>query len=236
LNFRGKKRNAEDDYQKELERYKRELVRFYENQKSEFSELQILEWRTKKIKDFFYGSITFYPSKEKVLKGKAENYFHKHLIDFFGKDKIITDIEVGNFDRPYVPDFVYYDESKGLKIDIEIDEPYSLSSKKPIHYMYKDDKRNQYFTSKRWCVIRFSEEQIINYPERCCKVIHQELSKLNLHDPFLTQTFKFTENLPPYKKWQKEESEELKDNNFREFILDDRFFKNFEKQNPTMMN
>jgi hypothetical protein len=42
--------------------------------------------------------------------------------------------------------------------------------------------------------------------------------------------------LPPYKKWQKEESEELKDNNFREFILDDRFFKNFEKQNPTMMN
>lgn len=236
LNFRRKKKNSEQDYQEQIKRYEQDFDRFLEKQKVEFGEQHIREWRTQKIKDFFKGSIVFYEANKKAPKGKAEDYFHKHLIDFFGNEKIITDVEVGDFDRPYKPDFVYYDKNNGLKIDIEVDELYSFFSKDPIHYYYLDDKRNQYFTSKRWCVIRFSEEQVINYPERCCKVIHQELKKLNLHNPFLSQKFQYTADLPPYNKWEKEEAEKLMKQNFREFILDDRFFKNFEKQKTNSLN
>jgi len=34
------------------------------------------------------------------------------------------------------PDFIFYDPVSKLKIDIEIDEPYVLTTGEPIHYDY----------------------------------------------------------------------------------------------------
>ena len=45
----------------------------------------------------------------------------------------------------YYPDFTFICDETRLHIDIEIDEPYSLPDKKPIHYVGIDEWQNESF-------------------------------------------------------------------------------------------
>lgn len=71
-------------------------------------------------------------------------------------------------DNAYVPNFIFQHLKSNLIVDIEIDEPYTYG--KPIHAYdnNSDRKRNEYFTSLNWFVIRFSERQILTDPLSCC--------------------------------------------------------------------
>lgn len=230
FNFAGKVSDAEEQFKKQMETYETDLKRHYAKVKNEFNSTQVATWRKEKIKNHLITAERFTSSSKATPKGKAEEYFHNHLIDFFGRSKIFTDVEVGRFDRPYIPDFVYHDSDNNVFVDIEIDEPYALKTREPIHFIGKDDERNNYFISRKWLVVRFSEEQIIRYPERCCKVIYQTLEEINLHDPEIKRRFDYTSELPKFKKWSKDESLDLIENNYRDFILDDVYFSNFQKQ------
>jgi len=114
-----------------------------------------------------------------LIKGKTEAYFNKSLKDYFRSEdiEILSNCQLGF----YYPDLVLI-HSSGLIIDIEIDEPYTLPDKKPIHFFYSkagvhsDFYRNLYFLEKGWLVIRFTEKQIINETEACCYQIDFELS------------------------------------------------------------
>ena len=69
----------------------------------------------------------------------------------------------------YEPDIAYIDELRGIYIDIENDEPYSMSKRLPTHYIGKDDERNRHITSAGWIVLRFSEQQFIDAPARVAR-------------------------------------------------------------------
>lgn len=109
--------------------------------------------------------------RRSVRVGRSEETFHKQLLKHFGKDFIRKSVQLGEGEFAYVPDCCYIDEEKGIYIDIEIDEPYVAETLEPIHYKGKDEARNAFFTKHGWLVIRFSEEQIIKFPQGCCNQI-----------------------------------------------------------------
>jgi hypothetical protein len=75
--------------------------------------------------------------------------------------------------RPKFPDFILSHKNYPIYIDIEIDEPYSLNDGSPIHCLGQDIARNFEFLYHNWFVIRFTEEQVVKYPEQCCKLIYK---------------------------------------------------------------
>ena len=79
----------------------------------------------------------------------------------------------------YEPDLVYIDEQRGIFIDIENDEPYTLGKRIPTHYLGKDDQRNSDITAAGWIVLRFSEKQLIDTPARVVRTIDNGCSSLH---------------------------------------------------------
>ena len=71
----------------------------------------------------------------------------------------------------YEPDLAYIDEQRGIYIDIENDEPYTMGKRTPTHYLGKDDKRNNDVIAAGWIVLRFSEKQCIDSPARVTRTI-----------------------------------------------------------------
>jgi hypothetical protein len=119
-----------------------------------------------------------------VLKGKSEESFKKLLQSFFG-GHIVSDVTLNNI---YFPDILYYDSQFNLMIDIEIDEPYEMDGKRPIHLIGDDTERDNYFLSKNWIVVRFSEKQITLCPNACVKLL-SELIKLLTYESIFGKIF-----------------------------------------------
>ena len=121
-----------------------------------------------------------------------------------------------NRNYSYRPDFCLYWKKKNLYIDIEIDEPYDIVSRKPIHYQNNGDNlRDRYFIRNGWCVIRFAEQQIkenikgvINYVKRVLRWLTDE-NGIKIHK----------DTLATIDRWSHEEAAEMSSNNVREHYL-----------------
>lgn len=121
-----------------------------------------------------------------------------------------------NRNYSYRPDFCLYWERKKLYIDIEIDEPYDIVSRKPIHYKGNGDNlRDRYFIRNGWCVIRFAEQQIaenlegaINYVKRVLAWLTDE-NGIRIHK----------NSLADVKRWSYEEANVMSSDNIREDYL-----------------
>lgn len=155
-------------------------------------------------------SIPFFPVSglEPLPKrGRSEAYFLAFLQQHFGAAKICINHRVPVDDERlktqwYYPDFIYHDSS-GLCIDIEIDEPYALESRKPIHCQGQDDYRNAFFLRKQWVVVRFTEQQVMKHPLLCC----QELAALIFHLNGRHYAARFYhERLPQQPQWDQAEA------------------------------
>jgi hypothetical protein len=140
-------------------------------------------------------------------KGKAESLFLPLLQEYFG-NSIIWDktVSYSNTIDPYIPDFIFHEPTTNLKIDIEIDEPYVLSTGEPIHFDYLenpnlynsdilniDDERNLFFQSKGWFVVRFSEEQVIKNGRGCCKFLAQLIFNITENSVYLNSLKDFVD-------------------------------------------
>ena len=80
---------------------------------------------------------------------------------------------------PYEPDFVLYDESLNLYIDVEIDEPYDGFSRLPIHITEgKDTIRDVFFKESGWVVVRFTEKQVHLSSEQCIQTLENIIATL----------------------------------------------------------
>jgi len=104
--------------------------------------------------------------------GKSEKILNALLVDYFGKSKIFWNTREIGYKRP---DFIFEDKDKGVYIAIEIDEPYIFKTRTPIHYFGNDEdtKKERIYKANGWTFIRFSEFQVINYPNECCRFIAQ---------------------------------------------------------------
>ena len=132
--------------------------------------------------------------------------------------KLLENVRLPIFNRNYSyrPDFCLFWEKKKLYIDIEIDEPYDIVSRNPIHYQGNGDNlRDKYFIRNGWCVIRLAEQQVkeningvINYIKRVLRWLTDENSIKIKED-----------TLSPIVRWTYEEATSMSSNNIREHYL-----------------
>ena len=105
-------------------------------------------------------------------KGIAENTFYDFLKKNFPESTIFHSMKY----YPKFPDICLLEKSTGVYVDI--DEPYALADRKPIHCEGYDYERDNYFCGEGFLVIRFTEDQVVNYPMDCYNVITKSLTHL----------------------------------------------------------
>jgi hypothetical protein len=106
--------------------------------------------------------------------GASERAFGQVLEKFFpGRVKAQLRLPIPNWDGAYSTDFTISFPEIGIWIDVEIDEPYDYKTGNPTHCSddERDRNRNSFFLKNNWIVVRFSEKQVVRYPESCCKEI-----------------------------------------------------------------
>jgi hypothetical protein len=186
----AEKQNIEND-----NKYRKELSDIGKMVKTERARV-IKELHIQSLKSFISTS----RAKENIIRGKSELDFLPFLIKKFGRN-IHADLIPNKGYSPFRPDFVFVDDKTGLHIDIEIDEPYSLTEKLPIHYIgSNDDERNSYFLNLNWAVVRFTENQIKNFPEQCCDIIASVIESL------LNKNKSILLTIPEENRWTYEEA------------------------------
>ncbi len=155
--------------------------------------------------------------------GASEAVFLSHVKNHFDKILHISNdmcLFTKGKSLPYEPDITMWNVIQGRLtcIDIEIDEPYAGATGEPTHCKGYDIERNKDFLNRGWTVIRFSEEQIVEYPQKCCKVIAEVISDLvDNYDPP-----KNLLKLKPLQKeeyWDEEKSKRLANQKTRERLL-----------------
>ena len=175
------------------------------------------------------GSIVFPYRRRKIARrGYMENDFQSFLeknLSAYGI-QIIGDCSIlaaENY-RPYEPDIAIIDkENPAIRIDIEIDEPYSAILNKPTHYIgCGDDFRDLNLNNLGWIVVRFSEYQVHSDMIGCAAFIVQLMHVLSPNrefpDSFLRRSY-----VAPQARWTETEAKVMAYEKAREQYLNHEF-------------
>ncbi len=123
--------------------------------------------------------------------GASEKAFGQILETFFpGRVKAQLRLAIPDWERAYSTDFTVSFPELGIWIDVEIDEPYDYRTGKPTHCIDDDYHRNSFFIKNNWIVVRFSEEQVVRYPESCCRELAgviQRVTKIQRYSAALSE-------------------------------------------------
>ncbi len=225
--------NEEKRHNDQIQKYESAIIEYnqkFEIQCKRYKETTTLNANPKlKAQKIWNTRVEFFKTAEPpsdsgldAKKGVSENNFLSMLRSTF-KDMILIDKTIIN----YTPDFIYYNPKLNLYIDIEIDEPYDGLTKEPVHYSGADDFRDSCFLIRRWCVLRFSEKQIVEQPTACCDEIKRTINTI------FPSTYKQEEienSLSVDKCWTKSKAKEMAINNYRDTYLSNRYTKKEEKK------
>lgn len=154
---------------------------------------------------------------EEMFEGLIRNTFNNVEIEISGD----VNLKLSDTARSYEPDIALVANNQtNIRIDIEIDEPYSLLSRTPIHYTEdnSDAVRDAIMKSAGWIVIRFAEEQIVKQPMACISSIARLL--IQIDSSLVPETCSISEFPKPIKRWTKAEAELMAQNNYREDYLE----------------
>ncbi len=174
------------------------------------------------------GTIVFPYRRHKIeLRGYTESAFEVKLRSAFtnyANYRILGDVSIlpANGYHAYEPDISIVEKNNkyGIRVDIEIDEPYSGVEKRPIHYVgCGDDFRDLNLNNMGWIVIRFSEKQIYKEADKCINYIMYILSQIDKDSNFM-YSYIFPN---PDKKWTEVEAKLMAARNYREKLLNHKF-------------
>ena len=132
---------------------------------------------------------TVFPYRRRRIekRGYSEADFEKKLIaglvDFVNYE-VLGDVCILPVEdaHPYEPDIAIIEKKDhlGIRIDIEIDEPYTGYEQKAIHFIgCGDEYRDANLCNLGWIVIRFSEKQVYTEAEKCIGYIKYILSLID---------------------------------------------------------
>lgn len=175
-----------------------------------------------------------------IKKGISEKYFYNYLLNYFGAKILSNQMVTDNFEVTYFPDFVLYEESYNIYIDIEIDEPYVSETGAPIHFIGHDDYRDNSFVEMGWFVLRLTEKQIIQTPLGCCKLIENYLNdiieSLKKYSPLIT--VKFRNEIEYDDPWDYEQGIKMSNEKYRNSYLPNelKFSHKLYEQQPKKIN
>lgn len=174
---------------------------------------EIFPYRRRKVELRGYTEGNF----EQMLRNSLKSSTHYHVLGD-------VSIHTSEGSHPYEPDIaiVEMSDNYGVRIDIEIDEPYGGYDKTPIHYVgCGDEFRDRILANLGWLVVRFSEKQIFQEPENCIYYIQKLIS---LIDPSFSITC-VGNNPKPDKCWTEHEAHIMVIQRFRENLLHHEFGK-----------
>ncbi|MEL6439166.1 MAG: hypothetical protein AAFQ80_07950 [Cyanobacteria bacterium J06621_8] len=164
----------------------------------------------------------------RAKEGITESYFLSYLDIWLGHLPSWRVLQHCQFQDEYcyTADFTLINDDLKLGVNLEIDEPYTLKDRTPIH-LFEDRKyafRDNFFLSLGFIVIRFAEYQIVKYPDNCClyivKILNQFLDpNYEIPIPSTAQIFSITNCQWQVKSWNRRESEVSAMNNVRELYL-----------------
>ena len=140
----------------------------------------LLQTRQKKLKALLNNRVQLPRNSSNAQQGVSEQQFFRYLLRYFPTACQGMEFQIPNSSFCYSADFVLYHQQSGLGVDIEIDEPYEGRTGEPHHCLDqgKDSRRNQFFIDNNWIVIRFSEKQVVQHPDSCCKVIASAIARI----------------------------------------------------------
>lgn len=150
-------------------------------------------------------------------KGLSETIAYSHLIGE-GLDMLRDDVSVTIDGTRYEPDLVFLNESRNIRIDIEVDEPYSAKGM-PTHFcdergVSKDEQRNRRFCTHGWYVLRFTEEQLFRFPASCASIIANLLYSLG-EIKTVPERLRKAPALEPVPQWTREEARQMSEKGYR---------------------
>ncbi|HSF75438.1 MAG TPA: hypothetical protein VLA84_16715 [Microcoleus sp.] len=221
---RYKQRLAE--YQQQLSEYESYQLRRLQSKDKEMEQYNSMlqeryKWLLRLLKKIVQPPAG--QGKGGVQQGVSEKQFFVYLCRYFSG---FYDFCMGSeFPIPgtslcYTADFILVHQLTGLAIDIEIDEPYDGRTGKPHHCVDrgKDSQRNQFFLQRNWVVIRFSELQVVKYPDACCRVIARVIFQITGDYRGLVQLENVVDLLS-HKQWTVKEATYMAKNKFRNSYL-----------------
>lgn len=175
------------------------------------------------------GTIVFpYRRRAIARRGYMEKDFQYYLQSVFKGSglRVIGDCSILPWEnyRPYEPDITIVDtRHPGIRIDVEIDEPYAAIVNKPIHYIEcGDDFRDLNLNNLGWIVIRFTEYQVFSNMTGCAAFILQALHDLNISIDLPVPLVSSYE-LESTKRWSKIEAQIMASEKVRERYLEHEF-------------
>ena len=214
------------EYQQQLAEYESYQLRRVQSKGKESEEyISLLRKRSKRLlrllKEIVQPPVS--QGNKEVQQGVSEKQFFVYLCRYFSG--FYDFCMGGEFPIPgtsfrYTADFILVHQPTGLAIDIEIDEPYEGRTRKPHHCVdkNKDSQRNRFFLEINWVVIRFSELQVVKYPDSCCKAIARVISQITGDYRSLVH-LKNVKDLLPHKQWKVKEAVYMAKTKFRKSYL-----------------
>ena len=159
----------------------------------------------------FRQSGEYHVVDEGPQRGRSENKLLVALMK-----EIPNHVHIDTTISGYYPDMMVSARGGAYLIDIEIDEPYEMATKKEIHYIGCDDEdRNKRLGDKNWIVVRFSERQIMKDCDTCVSIIQDLVSFFDRWD--VSQLDRINEKCESIKDkcWTKEDARLMAINSFR---------------------
>lgn len=180
----------------------------------------LLQTRQKKLKALLNGRIQLPCNSSNAQQGVSEQQFFRYLLRYFPTVCQGMEFQIPDSSFRYSADFILYHQQSGLGVDIEVDEPYEGRTGEPHHCVDqgKDSRRNQFFINNNWIVIRFSEKQVVQHPDSCCKVIASAIAKI-IGDYSCLVSLQDVPALPFDKQWTIKEAKRMAKTNYRQSYL-----------------
>ena len=107
----------------------------------------------------------------------------------------------------------------GLLLIVKLMNLTLYNSRKPTHCVDQpqDSQRNSFFLEGNWIVIRFAEEQVVRYPESCCKQIAIAIALIGIK-PY-QKKFPDVPAVPRMRQWTKRQASKMAKSKYRERYL-----------------
>ena len=128
------------------------------------------------------GTVLYpYRRIQRPRTGRLEMFFVQHLKNVMPENvQFLQDvcINVSESLPPYYPDIAIMVEGRpDIRIDVEIDEPYTID-RKPIHYISCGDQyRDNLLNRHGWTVVRFAVQQIQGNAQACAEFVGEEVRR-----------------------------------------------------------